>query len=113
MREFLHSNELADACIFLMNKTDFEDLVRINKVEGEIRNTHINIGTGVDQTIRELAEMVSSTVGFKGQILWDSSKPDGTMRKLMDVSKISNLGWKAQISIKDGLKKVYQQYIQE
>ena len=110
MREFLHSDEIADACIFLMNEIDFKNLVRINKVEGEIRNTHINIGTGVDQTIRELAEMVSSTVGFKGQILWDSSKPDGTMRKLMDVSKISNLGWKAQISLKDGLKKVYQQY---
>jgi len=112
MREFLHSDELADACVFLMNETDFDHLVQINKVKDEIRNTHINIGTGVDQTIRELAEIISSTAGFEGSILWDSSKPDGTMRKLMDVSKINQLGWKAKVSIKEGIEKVYQQYIQ-
>jgi len=112
MREFLHSDELADACVFLMNETDFDHLVQINKVKDEIRNTHINIGTGVDQTIRELAELISSTAGFEGSILWDSSKPDGTMRKLMDVSKINQLGWKAKVSIKEGIEKVYQQYIQ-
>jgi GDP-L-fucose synthase len=111
MREFLHSDELADACIFLMNETDFDQLVQINKVKDEIRNTHINIGTGVDQTIQELAELIRSTVGFNGSVLWDSTKPDGTMRKLMDVSKINQLGWRAKVSIKEGIEKVYHQYI--
>ncbi len=110
MREFLYSDELADACIFLMNEVNFENLIRINNVQGETRNTHINIGTGVDQTIQELAEIVSSAVGFKGEIRWDSTKPDGTMRKLMDVSKLNSLGWKAIITIQDGIKMVYKQY---
>ncbi len=110
-REFLHSDELADACIFLMNETDFNDLLQINKVEGEIRNTHINIGTGIDQTIRELAEIVRVCAGFKGQIQWDSSKPDGTMRKLMNVSKLNSLGWKAGIMLKEGIDRVYKGYV--
>ncbi len=108
-RELLYSDDLADACIFLMNKIDFKDLI-LNHTQ--ICNTHINIGTGNDLTIQNLADTIQEITGFSGQINWDDAKPDGTLRKLMDVSKINNLGWKAQISLKDGLKKVYQQYIQ-
>ena len=107
MREFLHSDDLADACIFLMNKIDFKDLI-LNHTQ--IRNTHINIGTGNDLTIQSLAATIQEIIGFSGQIIWDEAKPDGTLRKLQDVSKINDLGWKAQIPLKDGLKKVYKQY---
>lgn len=114
MREFLHSDNLADACIFLMNNTDFRDLAAISKVKGEgqdeIRNTHINIGTGTDLTIRELASLIRNIAGFQGNINWDPSKPDGTPRKLMDVSKLEKLGWKADISLAQGLEMVYSLY---
>jgi GDP-L-fucose synthase len=93
-----------------MNETDFDRLIEINKVKGEIRNTHINIGTGVDQTIKELAELIKRTIGYQGSISWDSSKPDGTMRKLMDVGKLHSLGWRAQIDLASGISKVYSQY---
>lgn len=107
MREFLHSNDLADACIYLMNEVDFSDLSRDMT---EVKNTHINIGTGVDLTIRALAETIMAIAGYHGKLNWDSDKPDGTYRKLMDVSKISNLGWKAEIALKQGLQMVYDQY---
>lgn len=93
MREFLHADDLADACYFLMH----------NYSEG----TLVNIGTGVDVTIKELAELIAEVTGFTGNIVWDSSKPDGTPRKLMDVSKLSNLGWNAKISLQEGLNMVY------
>ena len=106
-REFLHSDDLANACIYLLNNIDFSEYL---KGEQEIRNTHINIGTGNDLTIKCLASTIQEITGFSGQIIWDFTNPDGTLRKLQDVSKISTLGWKAQISVKDGLKKVYRQY---
>jgi GDP-L-fucose synthase len=105
-REFLHSDDMADACVFLMEKVDFRDLT-----SPVIQNTHINIGCGVDQTIHELAQTVKEIVGFKGKINWDSSKPDGTARKLLDVSKLNQLGWKQKISLKEGITNVYNNYI--
>jgi GDP-L-fucose synthase len=106
-REFLYADDLADACVFLMENVDFKDLVT-NK--NHVINTHINIGTGRDLTIMDLANLVKDTVGFKGQINWDSSKPDGTYRKLLDVSKINKLGWKEKVSLEDGVKMIYIKY---
>jgi GDP-L-fucose synthase len=108
-REFLHSDDMADACIYLMENIDFADLVAQTESK-EVRNTHINIGTGVDLTIRDLALLVKQTTGFQGRLDWDSSKPDGTFRKLQDVSKLAGLGWKAKIGLEDGLKSVYEAY---
>jgi GDP-L-fucose synthase len=124
-REFLYVDDLADACVFLMQKIDFKDLKAIrpephalspvpseinHKPNADIKNTHINIGTGRDLTIKELAELVKHTIGFKGQLEWDSTKPDGTFRKLLDVSKINKLGWKEKISLENGLKMMYKTY---
>jgi GDP-L-fucose synthase len=93
MREFLHADDLAEACFFLMENYSAPELV--------------NIGTGTDVTIRQLAEMIADITGFSGQIVWDSSKPDGTPRKLMDVGKLAQLGWTAQIDLRQGLERVY------
>jgi GDP-L-fucose synthase len=106
-REFLYVDDLADACVFLMENIDFNDL---KPQKGQLLNTHINIGTGKDLTIKELAESVKNIVGFKGQLSWDSSKPDGTYRKLLDVSKINRLGWKEKISLDDGVILIYEKY---
>ncbi len=95
-REFLHVDDLADACVFLMN----------NYNDSEI----INIGTGEDVFIKELADLIKDTVKFSGEIVWDSSKPDGTPRKLLDVSKIHNLGWHHKIELTDGIKTTYEWY---
>lgn len=108
-REFLHSDDLADACVFLMENRDFTDTYQDG--EYQIRNTHINIGTGKDISIKELALLVKDLVGFKGNIEWDTTKPGGTARKLMDVSKLNNLGWKEKIGLKEGIKKVLDSYI--
>lgn len=108
MREFLWSEEMAEACIYIMERVDFVDLAGTEK---EIKNTHINIGTGKDITIKGLSELISDQLGYDGAILFDSSKPDGTMRKLVDVSKINHLGWKHQIEIKEGVDKMYKWYI--
>lgn len=97
MREFLHVNDLADAVVFSLENPLSENLY--------------NIGTGVDLTIKLLAELIQKTVGFKGKIMWDSSKPDGTPRKLMDVSKMANQGWKAKISLEDGIKSTYDWFL--
>jgi GDP-L-fucose synthase len=95
-REFLHVDDLADALLFLMNNyTDYG---------------HVNVGTGKDITIKNLAEMIKDIVGFQGRIEWDTSKPDGTPRKLLDVSKLNQEGWKESISLKDGITKVYEGY---
>ncbi len=107
-REFLYSDDLADASIFLMNNINFADL---QETKEEIRNTHINIGTGKDISIKELAELVKEIIGFDGQIIWDKSKPDGTYRKLLDASKLNGYGWKEKIELKEGIKKVYRNYI--
>jgi GDP-L-fucose synthase len=95
-REFLHVDDLADACLFLMNNHDGTDL-------------H-NIGTGTDVTIRELAEIIAAAVGFSGALVYDASKPDGTPRKLLDVTKINQAGWTARIPLKEGIKDVYSWY---
>ena len=108
LREFLYSEDLAEACIFIMNKVQFADLIHDNK--GEIRNTHINIGTGNDLSIGDLALLIKKIVGFKGRILWDSEKPDGTYQKLLDVSKLESLGWKYSTSLENGITKVYKEY---
>lgn len=108
MREFLWSEEMADACIFVMNNVDFED-AKSNKTE--IRNTHINIGTGKDLSIKDLSRLIAKTIDFKGIIDFDSSKPDGTMKKLVDVTKINQLGWKHSIEINEGVEKMYHWYL--
>jgi len=96
-REFLHVDDLATACVFLMDSYDEE--------------LFLNIGTGTDISIKELALMIKEIVGFEGKLVFDSSKPDGTPRKLMDVSRISGLGWSAQISLADGIKRVYEEEV--
>jgi GDP-L-fucose synthase len=95
MREFLHVDDLADACLYFMQ----------NYSEAG----HVNIGTGTDMTIKELAEMIAEIVGYQGDIFWNTSYPDGTPRKLLDVSKASSLGWKATTSLADGLRQVYKE----
>ncbi|MDR1737518.1 MAG: GDP-L-fucose synthase [Candidatus Symbiothrix sp.] len=107
LREFLWSEEMADACVFVMEKVDFSDLKPADK---EIRNTHINIGTGKEITIRQLAELVAATVGYQGKFVFNTDKPDGTMRKLTDTSKLNALGWQHRIDIEEGVKKLYQWY---
>lgn len=107
MREFMHADDMADACVFLMNNVDFKYFVS----GGEIRNTHINIGTGKDISILELANIVSNIVGFNGCIEWDSSKPDGTYRKLLDVSRLTSFGWEYSIDLVNGIRSVYQNYM--
>jgi GDP-L-fucose synthase len=97
-------DDLADACVYLMNRVNFNDL---KGSSAETKNTHINIGTGEDMTIRDLANLIKDTVGFRGEIKWDGTKPDGTFRKLMDVSKIKYIGWDFNIPIESGLKSVY------
>lgn len=96
MREFLHADDLAAACVYLMENYNDAGLV--------------NIGTGVDVTITELALLIKEIVGYEGTLVYDQSKPDGTPRKLMDVSKLTNLGWKYAIELKEGLKRVYADY---
>ena len=92
-REFMHSDDMAEACLYLMQNYNGTEIV--------------NIGTGEDRTIRELAGLVQQTVGHKGPIIWDNTKPDGTPRKLLDVSKLHTLGWKHHIRLKEGIAKVY------
>jgi GDP-L-fucose synthase len=110
LREFLHVSDMADACVYVMENVDFEDLKPSNS--NEIRNTHINIGSGNELTIRQLAGLIQKVTGFKGEILFDASKPDGTMRKLLDVSKLEKLGWKSKIDLEDGVRKVFEGYVQ-
>ena len=108
MREFLWSEEMADATVFVMEKVNFEDLIQD---KNEIRNCHINIGTGKEISIKDLSDLVSKTVGYQGKIRFDSTKPDGTMRKLIDVSKLNALGWKHQIEIEEGVKRLFEWYV--
>jgi GDP-L-fucose synthase len=109
MREFLHVSDMADACVFVMENVDFNDLKPTNS--NQIRNTHINIGSGKELTIKQLAELVQNVTGFSGEILFDASKPDGTMRKLLDVSKLENLGWKCKIELDEGVRAVFEGYL--
>ena len=131
MREFLWSEDMADACVFLMENRDFKDItaphysvldtesandktceaITSSKSTAEIRNTHINIGTGKDVSIKELAEMIKEVIGFKGELYFNADKPDGTMKKLTDVSKLHALGWKHSVELQNGINKMYQWYL--
>lgn len=106
-REFMHSDDMAAASVYVMNHVNFSDL---SEGQQEIRNTHINLGLGEDLTIKELAEKIKAIIGFNGTIAFDSSKPDGTMRKLLSVDKIHNLGWKHSIDLDQGLKQTIESY---
>jgi GDP-L-fucose synthase len=106
MREFLHVDDMAAACIHVMNLDAATYAANTNPML-----SHINVGTGRDVTIRELAETLASVVGFTGRIAFDPSKPDGTLRKLMDVERLANLGWHYQIELKDGLTSAYRWYV--
>ena len=137
LREFLWSEDMADASVHILLNVDFKDVIGIEKYSsvhygastdgavdrnhsagrggaipslGEIRNCHINVGTGKELTIRELSELVVKAVGFEGDVEFDASKPDGTMRKLIDVSKLHSLGWHHKIDIEDGVKKLFDWY---
>jgi len=106
-RELLHVDDLADACIFI-NNLDEEDFIRLFN---EARTPLVNIGCGKDSTIKEIAAVVAEVVGYKGDVRWDRDKPDGTLQKLLDISKIKKLGWKPNIALKDGIHRVYEWYL--
>lgn len=108
MREFLYSEDMADACVHIMERVDFKDTYDNN--QKEVRNTHINIGTGKENSIKELAETIQEIVGFKGKLYFNTSKPDGTMRKLTEVSKLMDFDWKATFQLKQGIEKELKQY---
>ncbi|WP_337933618.1 GDP-L-fucose synthase [Hallella sp.] len=137
LREFLWSEDMADASVYVLLNVDFKDIIGIEKYSsvfygvkadgevnrnnsegrggaipslGEIRNCHINVGTGKELTIRQLAEKVVATVGFEGQLCWDQDKPNGTPRKLIDVSKLHRLGWHHKVEIDEGVRKLYAWY---
>ncbi len=109
MREFLWSEDMADACVYLMENRDFKDTYEAD--QKEIRNTHINIGTGVEISIKKLAETIQQVVGFNGKLYFNVDKPDGTMRKLTDPSKLHSLGWKHKIELGEGIEKMYDWYV--
>lgn len=109
-REFLWSRDMAEACVFLMENRDFAD---VTQGATEIRNTHINIGTGEDISIKALAELIQKRVGFKGSLTFNAEKPDGTMRKLTEVSKLHGLGWKHEVQLEDGIGRLYEWYLNQ
>ena len=121
-REFLYSEDMADACVFLLESRDFRDTYKIKRSEGgacsletlksiEIKNTHINIGTGIDISIKELAETIKTIVGYEGELYFNDTKPDGTMVKLTDPSKLHSLGWKHKVELEDGIRIMYEWYL--
>ena len=137
LREFLWSEDMADASVHCLLNVNFKDIIGIEKYSsvhygasvdgavdrnhskgrggaipalGEIRNCHINVGTGKELTIRELSELIVKTVGFNGEVLFDATKPDGTMRKLICVDKLHKLGWTHKVEIEDGVEKLFQWY---
>ncbi|MDO5969496.1 GDP-L-fucose synthase [Flavivirga aquimarina] len=108
-REFLWSEDMADACVFIMENRDFVDTY--GGAKNEIRNTHINIGTGIDISIKDLAETIKKVIGFHGELTFNTEKPDGTMKKLTDVSKLNSLGWKYRTDLETGVKKMYNWFL--
>lgn len=119
LREFLWSEDMADASVHVLLNVDFKDVIGKEVYSnngaaipslGEIRNCHINVGTGKELTIRELSQLIVKTVGFTGEVIFDASKPDGTMRKLIDVSKLHSLGWHHKVEIEDGVQKLFDWY---
>ncbi|HZW26112.1 MAG TPA: GDP-L-fucose synthase [Gallionella sp.] len=109
MREFLYSEDMADACIYLLEQMEEKLSTLFNNDNPPL----VNIGSGEDLTIRELAEMVAQVVGFKGRLVFDTSKPDGTMRKVMDISKIKELGWEPTVKLCDGISLTYEDYLRK
>ena len=107
-REFLWAEDMADACTFIMEQRDFKDSYPTNAIE--IRNTHINIGTGTDISIADLAELIKQHIDFKGRLVFNTNKPDGTLKKLTNVSKLHELGWQHRVSLEDGIQKIYKWY---
>lgn len=110
-REFLYSQDMADACVFIIENRDFKDTY--SQDSKEIRNTHINIGTGEDISIKELAMLIKKIVGFEGELTFNTSKPDGTMIKLTDPSKLHALGWKHKVELEEGIRRVYEWYLNQ
>lgn len=137
LREFLWSEDMADASVHILLNVDFKDIIGIDKYSsvfygtkvdgtvdrnnshgrggaipslGEIRNCHINVGTGKELTIKDLSSLIVDTIGFSGSVVWDESKPDGTPRKLIDVSKLHRLGWQHQVEIEEGVERLYEWY---
>lgn len=108
LREFLWSEDMADASVYALLNIDFKD-THVADCK-EVRNCHINVGTGIEHTIAEVAQMVATTVGFEGEILWDATKPDGTPRKLIDVSKLHALGWHHKVELCEGIQRLYAWY---
>lgn len=114
MREFLWSGDMADACIFLMENITYSDLVDQildQGSKGEIRNTHINIGTGKDISIKDLAYLIKEKVGYEGDLFFNSEKADGTMKKVTDINKLRKLGWKHNIELEAGIEIMYENYV--
>ena len=109
LREFLWSEEMADASVYIMEHVDFKDTYTPGSKD--IRNCHINIGTGKEITIAQLADKIVKEVGYQGKLPFDATKPDGTMRKLTDVSKLHSLGWQHKIDIEEGVHRMYQWYL--
>ena len=108
IREFLWSEDMADASVYVLENINFDDVKGSNS---EVRNCHINIGSGKEITIAALASLIKETIGYNGNIEWDSSKPDGTIRKLTDVSKLHSLGWRHKMEINDGVAALYNWYL--
>ena len=107
MREFLHVDDMADASLFVLDLP--KDTYAASTQE---MLSHINVGSGSDVTILDLAQMVAAVTGFKGRVLTDPTKPDGTMRKLMDVSRLASLGWSARIGLREGLEETYRWFLE-
>ena len=108
LREFLWSEDMADASVHVLLNVRFDDL---RKAAGpDVRDTHINIGTGIEHTIGQTAEMVRRAVGFDSPVVWDSTKPDGTMRKLCGVTRLHSLGWHHSVELEDGIQRLYKWY---
>jgi len=106
MREFLYVDDMAEASLFVLELNE-----ETYKANTQSMLSHINVGTGKDVTIREMAEIMKKVVGFKGKLSFDTTKPDGAPRKLIDVSRLSNMGWKYNIDLEDGLKQTYKWYL--
>jgi len=107
-REFLYSDDMAEACIYLLEQSE----EKLRPLFGDDQPPLVNVGCGEDLTIRELAELVRDVVGFEGELTFDASKPDGTMRKLMDVSKLKQLGWQATTPLQRGVVTAYDTYLE-
>jgi GDP-L-fucose synthase len=116
MREFLWSEEMADASVHVLLNVDFKDTCTHASINSdgitEWRNCHINVGTGKEISIRQAAELIVNEIDFAGELCWDRSKPDGTLKKLTDVSKLHSLGWHHKIEIDEGIHRLYQWYLQ-